>query len=113
MKYSVLGILRVNAVDVFKFGKVWVNVDNNNGWIQTVWPDGKLLEARWQDTPAYRAVAESLGYTTDTDGLQRMNAEHETLHTMACIMFGMDSSPTLRYHALHGAADIPGAFPEK
>lgn len=60
---------------------------------RTILPDGASVAAAPQDTDAYRATAQRLGYGADT---LRMSIEHDLLHIFLCDILGLNESPTLR-----------------
>lgn len=72
-------------------------VDLYRHGIDTVFPDGTNVWAEPQDTDAYRATAERLGYGADT---LQMCLDHELLHSVNAAFQGLPWSPTL-YHLRH------------
>ena len=65
----------------------------HEGFVQTVFEDGLVVNAVPQGTEQYRATARQLGYRDDVNA---MNREHELLHTLVCLDKGEPWCLTLR-----------------
>lgn len=96
-------------------GHCYVYVDPEDGFVETRLPDGAKLVARahrrgalWTkpgEADAYEAMAQALGYAPTPEDAERMNLEHDPLHTYVCVaLLGRDESPVLRAIASHRPA---------
>lgn len=63
------------------------------GHVTTMLHDGALVHAVPHDTDDYGATAKRLGYGEDRD---RMNRDHELLHSLIAAMLGQPESPVMR-----------------
>lgn len=64
----------------------------DNGYLETVWPDGAKCPATRDHTMQNTAYARHLGYQSVRDALR----EHELAHTFVAEALGFPHSPTLR-----------------
>ena len=87
------------------FGRTRVRITATGS--ETTLPDGRVLPAQPQDTPAYRAQAQAIGYGDD---MLAMCREHDYLHALLCQALGLPVSPAL-LGAINGAPtnDLTGA----
>lgn len=82
------------------FRSCTIVIDYDAQHIETKFPDGSVAPARPEDSDAYRATAERLGYGADT---WRLCVDHEILHTWVPQMMGEPRS-TILWNVAHGGA---------
>jgi hypothetical protein len=75
---------------VERYGKTVVTT--HEGWLDITLPDGTTFQALPQDNDEYRAMAERLGYGTDTLAMCR---DHDPLHAAMAQFLGLSVSPAL------------------
>jgi len=70
-----------------------ITVDHDAQYVETIFPDGKMVPARPQDNDEYRTNTERFGYGSDT---WRECYEHEIAHTWVARLLGHPHSLILR-----------------
>jgi hypothetical protein len=63
-----------------------------NGWVEITMPDGTTFNAVPEDNDSYRAMAQKLGYGTDTWAMCR---DHDAMHAILADALGFPYSPAL------------------
>ena len=64
-----------------------------DSYVETVFPDGRVVPARPEDSDSYRETARECGYGENTF---RMCLHHELLHAILAEAQGLPYSPTIR-----------------
>lgn len=82
-------------------------VDDEQGHVQSIWPDGKCCTGIYQYTAEDVARARSLGYEgSDAEVCESLHREHDLAHHLVMQALGWPSSVVLRM-----AAEGYGSFP--
>lgn len=93
-------MINLRPNETLRLGEVLYEIDDEQGHVQSIWPDGKRLIGAYSYDEEDVARARSLGYTgTDLEVCAALHREHDLAHHLVAQALGWPSSMVLRLAA--------------